>query len=172
MGRRPGRHHPDRHVRGRAGHPGVRAGGFVTATSIRGLTLDPPLLGRDLDAKVGESVTLEFTRRVAPTIHVAPTRITEDDVGEPGSFIQWVADTTPGGPVTAQMIMVIFVYVAMLQSVPATPRGILAAGTVLVLTPWLPVLIGFGSSLAASIIFVNVAVGGFAYKAWIRRTES
>ena len=73
---------------------------------------------------------------------------------------------------TAQMIMVIFVYVAMVQLVPATPRGILAAGLVLVLTPWIPVLIGFGSSLAANIIFVNVAVGDFAYKAWIRRTES
>ena len=145
--------------------------GFVSSTAAYSLTLDPPLPSRDWDAKVGEIVRLEFTRRVAP-IHVAPTRLTEDDVGAPGSFIQRVADTTPGGPVTAQMIMVIFVYVAMVQLVPATPRGILAAGLVLVLTPWLPVLIGFGSSLAASIIFVNVAVGGFAYKAWFRRTES
>ena len=106
------------------------------------------------------------------TIPVAPTRLTEEDVGAPGSFIQWVEDTTPGGPVTAQMVMVLLVYVAMVRTVPPTPRGILAAGIVLVLTPWLPVLIGFGSSLAASIIFVNVAVGSFAYKVWIRRTET
>ena len=147
-------------------------GGFIADRTGDTLKLAPPLLSRDWDAIVGEDVTIAFTRRTAVPIHVAPTRITEADVGAPGSFIQWVADTTPGGPVTAQMVMVIFVYVAMLQSVPATPRGILGATVVLVLTPWVPVLIGFGSSLAASIMFVNVVVGGFAYKARLRRTES
>ena len=46
------------------------------------------------------------------------------------------------------------------------------AAIVLVMTPWIPVFFGYGSTLAAVIILVNVAAGAFTYKVFAARTES
>ena len=40
----------------------------------------------------------------------------------------------------------------------------------MLLSSWVPVLLGFGSPLAAAIILVNVALGAFSYKVWMDRT--
>ena len=40
------------------------------------------------------------------------------------------------------------------------------------LTPWVPVIFGYGSTIAASINFVNIAVGAFAYKVFVARAEA
>ena len=40
------------------------------------------------------------------------------------------------------------------------------------LTPWVPVFFGYGSTVAASITFVNIAAGAFAYKIFFARTET
>ena len=34
---------------------------------------------------------------------------------------------------------------------------------------WTPVVIGFGSTLAASILLMNTAFGAYSYKAWMAR---
>ena len=55
---------------------------------------------------------------------------------------------------------------------PATPWGIITAAAVLILSPWVPYVFGFGDPIAASIVFVNVVAGTFTYKVFASRTEA
>ena len=60
--------------------------------------------------------------------------------------------------------MTILVFVAFLGIAPKTPIGIMMAAVVLMVTPWVPVIFGLGDTIAASIVFINVLVGGYGYK--------
>ena len=147
-------------------------GGFVDSRpDAHTLKLEPPLPSRDWDSKVGQEVAFEF-RRLSTAAPPAPSTALTDPTGEPGSFVEWLAETTPGGPVVAQSMMVVLVYVIFLYKTPATPRGVLMAAVVLILTPWVPMLFGFGDLFAAAVPFVNIVAGAFSYKSFVARTES
>ncbi len=88
------------------------------------------------------------------------------------AYIEFLSATTPGGPVMAQTLVVILVYAAFLFKAPATPTGLIMAAIVLILTPWVPVLFGYGSTIAASINMVNIVVGALIYRVFAARTES
>ena len=64
------------------------------------------------------------------------------------------------------------VYAALIFTCKPTPWGILLCALALMLTPWVPVIFGYGSTIAASIIFLNILAGAFSYKAFVARTES
>ena len=148
-------------------------GGFIEARpGSRGLQLDPPLPSRDWGARDGEEVAFEFRRHRTQTVAPALPPAELEPVAVAGSFVAFLSDTTPGGAVMAQTLIVIFVYVLFVRAAPATPRGIMAAAGVLILTPWVPVLFGYGSTIAASITLVNVVSGAFVYKVFAARTES
>ena len=85
--------------------------------------------------------------------------------------MEWVSETTPGGPVIAQMLITLAVYAGVLWKTPATPWGVMVAGIAVVLTPWVPTLWGYGDQLAASVVGVNVALGALAWKFLVARTE-
>ena len=146
-------------------------GGHVTARSGTTLTLAPPTVGRDWPDKLGQRVVISFTRR-APTPAVAPPPLLEDPDTEPDSFNEFLARTTPGGPVVVQSLIVLLVYAALIFTCKPTPWGIMLCALALMLTPWVPVMFGYGSTVAASIVFVNIAAGAFAYKVFFARTET
>ena len=146
-------------------------GGFVASTSSRTLTLEPPVPGGRLDwaDRAGETVRMGFSRVPIP-VAVAPAPLTEPTTA-PDSFIAWLSETTPGGPVILQALLVVFVYAGVLWRTPATPWGVITAALALVLTPWVPVFYGLGSTMAASVVGVNVAAGAYCWKVWAARTE-
>ena len=45
-------------------------------------------------------------------------------------------------------------------------------GAVLVLSAWVPVVLGFGEPFAAAVLVGNVALGAYCWKAWLARTET
>ena len=146
-------------------------GGFIDSTpGNRGLKLDPPLPSREWDGKDGEEIAFEFHRHRAQVVAVIPSGITSPTV-QANSFVEFLSETTPGGPVMAQSLIVILVYVMFLYKTPSSPQGIMMAAIVLILTPWGPVLLGFGDSFAAAIILVNVVAGAYAYKSFTGRSE-
>ena len=62
--------------------------------------------------------------------------------------------------------------IGFMLTAPATPWGLIMGAVVLTMTGWVPVLFGFGSTIAASIVAVNVVVGAYTNKAWAARTEA
>ena len=86
-------------------------------------------------------------------------------------MIEFLSDSVPGGPVAFQLLITIVVFGTFLARAPSTPRGIMMAAAVLMLTPWVPVIMGYGDVFAASIVFLNIATGAYAYKSWVERTE-
>ena len=49
---------------------------------------------------------------------------------------------------------------------------IFGAVLVLVLSAWVPVMLGFGEPFAAAVMMMNVALGAFSFKAWMARSET
>ena len=86
--------------------------------------------------------------------------------------MEWLSETTPGGPVVAQMLITLLVYAGVLWKTPPTPWGVMVAGLAVVLTPWIPTFWAFGSTMAASAVGVNVVLGAFAYKTFAQRVEA
>ena len=148
-------------------------GGFIVSrpTGNR-LKLDPPLPSRDWEARDGEDVVVEFVRHIGATATTTVATALTDPTAESASFVAFLRDTTPGGAVMAQTLIVILVYIMFLYKTPATPWGIIMAAAVLVLSPWIPYLFGFGDPMAAAIVFINVLSGAFVYKAFAARTEN
>ena len=136
------------------------------------LELRPPLPPgqRDWRSRQGEEVRMVFSVYVPPPTIPAPAAIGEADALD-GSFTAWLQETTPGGAVMAQTLIVILVYIMFLFRAPSTPWGVMLTAVVLILTPWVPVVFGFGDTIAASIVFVNVVAGAFVYKVFAARTE-
>ena len=138
---------------------GVDDRSFVLGGFIDGAILEPPIPSVDWADRAGELVTLAFSRRVAPARPASPAPLVAPPT-EPDSFAEWLAETTPGGPVMAQMLIVLIVFVGVLLTAPATPWGLIMGAVVLTMTGWVPVLFGFGSTIAASVVAVNVVVRG------------
>ena len=148
-------------------------GGFVESAQGRALQLMPPIPGggRDWEARSGELVTLSFSRRVAAAAPTTPPPLVAP-VAEPDSFVEWLAETSPGGPVMAQALITVIVFVGFMLTVPASSWGLILGAVVLIATPWIPTFWGFGSTIAASIIAVNVVAGVYCYKVYAARTEA
>ena len=141
-------------------------GGFIeTVGSNNRMVLEPPLPSRDWSDHDTETVTMAFHRHAGAAATIIPAALT-GPAAQSGSFIQFVKDTTPGGPVMVQSLIVIMVYAAFIFKTKATPRGMIAAAVVLVLTPWVPAFFDFGDPIGASIVFVNVVLGAYAYRAF------
>ena len=148
-------------------------GGFIEGEEgTRGLELNPPIPSRDWSTRSGEDVIIEFHRHVGQAAPALPLTPFAEPTAVAGSFVAFLSETTPGGPVIAQTLIVILVFVGFLYKMPATPTGIIQAAVVLVMTPWIPVLFGYGSTISAGIILVNVVAGAFSYKVFAARTES
>ena len=126
---------------------------------------------RDWLRRDGALVTLTFSALSFPAAPATPAALAPPTT-DTGSFAEWLAATTPGDPVMAQMLITIIVFVGFLFTAPATPWGLILGAVVLIMTPWIPTFWGFGSTIAASIVGINVAVGAFTYKAWAARTEA
>ena len=118
-----------------------------------------------------QTVVMAFTRRAPIPAVVAPPVLAEPDA-EGESFNEFLSRTTPGGPVVIQSLIVLIVYATYIFSAPAKPWTIMLGAMVLMLTPWVPVIFGYGSTIAASIIFLNILAGAFSYKVFMARTES
>ena len=136
------------------------------------LELRPPLPPgqRDWRSRQGEEVRMVFSVYVPPPTIPSPPPIQEADVLD-GTFTAWLQETTPGGAVTAQLLITTLVFVMFMARAPQTPWGVMMASVVLILTPWAPVMFGIGDTIAASIVFVNVLSGAFVYKVFAARTE-
>ena len=148
-------------------------GGFIDSRpGNRGLKLDPPLPARDWGSRNAQEVAIEFRRHQSQaTAQVFPPPSTEPPA-DPGSFVDWLQETTPGGGVVAQMLIVIVVYVMFMFKAPPTTTGVIIGAICLILTPWVPTFFGFGDPILAAIMFVNVLAGAFSYKAFVARTEA
>ena len=147
-------------------------GGFIEEElSSNGVRLKPPLPSCDWPDKTGTEVVMDF-RRVNPESPTVPIPPEAKPAAAPGSFVEFLSNTTPGGPVMAQTLVVILVFIMFVFSAPPTPWGIIMSAIVLILTPWAPVLFGYGSTMAAAIVLINVVTGAFAYKAYFARTEN
>ena len=57
-----------------------------------------------------------------------------DPTAEPGTLVDFVASTTPGGGVVAQGLIVIVVYVLYILRAPAPPGGLLLGTGLLILS--------------------------------------
>ena len=147
-------------------------GGFVVDQRLGWLKLRPPLPSRDFDSKLGQAVTVTVSRLPIPPA-VAPPAVVAEPTAAPDSFLEFLQQTTPGGGVAAQTMIVILVFLGFAFTAKPTPRNIMLAAIVLIITPWVPVVIfGIGSTIAASIIFVNILTGAYAFKSFAARTEA
>ena len=147
-------------------------GGFIDSRpGSRVLKLDPPLPSRDWESRDGEEIEIAFRRHSSQAAAALPIPRETKPAGEPGSFIEFLTATTPGGAVTAQMLIVIIVYVTFLYGAPPTPWGIMLSAGVLVLTPWVPMIFGYGDVIAASIILINVILAAYTYQVYAARTQ-
>ena len=147
-------------------------GGFeVDRPGPRTLQLAPPLpAGPEWAERNGELLVLTFERRP----EVVPRQVgpVPEPTAAPDSFVEWLSKTTPGGGVIAQALITLIVSGMVLFKTTATPFGVISAAVAIVLTPWIPTFFGFGDSIAASIVGVNVAAGAFTYKVFVARTEA
>ena len=147
-------------------------GGFIDSRpGDRTLKLDPPIPTRDWDNKDGEEIALEFRRH---RTQVTPPTLPGGITGPPataGTFAH-LMNRTPGGPVVTQMLITVIVFSATLFSSSRTTgshRVLMCLG-VLVLTPWVPAIFGYGSYILSSLLTIVVLAGGLASKVLGRPT--
>lgn len=146
-------------------------GGFIDERAASNvLKLDPPIPSRDWQSRAGESVVLEFRRHSAQTRRAISAAIAEP-TAEPGTIWRFLADTTPGGPVVAQNLIVILVYGMWAVRKNHSTSSLLWGGVILVLTPWVPVIFQFGTPMAAVINMVNLGLGAYVYKYFFEGRE-
>ena len=93
-------------------------------------------------------------------------------VGEPASFVEFLSATTQRGPVVMRIDITVVVATITLTRAATTPAGVGLTSVELILTPWLPVLFGYGEPMAAVLVAFNVVVGAFAYKVSVARGEA
>ena len=148
---------------------------FRRENTAHALEVAPPLpasTAREWRARDRQDLTLWFGQHEGFALDVVKVAPVPEPVSEPDSFTEWLQATTPGGGVTVQILVTLMVYVAFLWSAPSTPWGVMLGGVVLLLTPWMPYVVGLGGDpVLASILFVNVGLGAFGYKALFQRTE-
>ena len=146
---------------------------FRLESEAHALEVAPPMPHAvDWRARDRQDVVLWFAAHKGFAVEVPDAEPVPEPVAAPDTFAEWLQDTTPGGGVTAQLLIVLVVYVMFLYAAAATPWGVMLAAAVLILTPWLPYVLGLGGDpILASILFVNIGLGAFGYKALFQRTE-
>ena len=150
---------------------------FVLASFIdsrpgsRGLKLDPPIPSTDWASRNGEEVAFEFRRHQSQTQTAVTPAALVDPPTTAGSWTDFLVSTTPGGPVVMQTLIVIIVYTVYLFTAKSTAWSVPMAAIVLVMTPVVPVIFGFGDPLAAAGTLFNVVVGTYSYKMLGASTE-
>ena len=147
-------------------------GGFVEEREgNHTLKLAPPLPStRDWDGESGREVELEFSRTWQAAAVLPGIALAEPVTGE-GTFARFVDDTTPGGAIIAQNLIVLTVYFFWAFKGIKMSSSLLLGGAILVLTPWIPVIFAFGSVHAAAINLVNILLGAFVYKYFFSARE-
>ena len=152
-------------------------GGFIAALGANNrITLAPPLPSRDWDGQDGETVRMAFHRHIGQAATPILSAAIVGPAGDPGSFVEFLTDTTPGGAVIAQSLIVILAYSIYLFQIYRSKRKpgpfeVIFAAAVLSLSPWVPVFWGYGDLIAGVIIMGNIALGAFVYKTFFARTE-
>ena len=82
----------------------------------------------------------------------------------------FLIQSPPGGGVVAQGLIVVVTYLFFMWTpMPDGQWRVFGALLVLLLASWGPVVLGFGSPLAASVLLMNTALGAFSFKAWLAR---
>ena len=144
------------------------------SASIMTITLpqrmsDPALLA-------GQRMKIRFLRAgIAPgaAAGVGLPAVTDpaitDPVAQTSSFAALLS-ATPGGPEVTQMMLTAGVFIAVLFGT-RNRRGsgkLMACLGALVLTPWIPALLGYGSLILSSILTLVIIAGAFAYRVLAR----
>ena len=146
-------------------------GGFIESVgSNNRIVLEPPLPSRDWDSRDTESIRLDFHRHAGQATSAVVTQITAPTAA-PNSMVAFISDTTPGGPVVAQNLIVLLVYALWMWKGAQTVQSLMIGGFILVLTPWVPLMFGMGDPIAAVINFVNVLLGAYVYKYYFEAKE-
>ena len=146
-------------------------GGFITERQgSNRLKLDPPVPSRDFESRSGETVRVEFVRHIAEAQPAAVSRIIPPDPAS-NSMVDFIVETTPGGPEVAQNLIVLLVFGTWMLKGNHSGYSLLLAGVILVLTPWVPVIFQLGTPLAAAINFVNILLGAYVYKYYFEARE-
>ena len=146
-------------------------GGFIAERQAGNrLKLDPPIPSRDFQERSGQTVAVEFVRVVGQPQPNVVQQIMPPDPAR-NSMVEFISETTPGGPVVAQCLIVLLVYASWMWKEKHSAYSLILGGTVLVLTPWVPVIFGLGTVLAAVINFTNILLGAYVYKYYFEGRE-
>ena len=146
-------------------------GGFITERQgSNRLKLEPPVPSRDFESRSGETVTVEFVRHAGQLQSMVVSRIIPPDPAS-NSMVDFIVETTPGGPEVAQNLIVLLVFGTWMLKGNHSGYSLLLAGVILVLTPWVPVIFQLGTPLAAAINFVNILLGAYVYKYYFEARE-
>ena len=146
-------------------------GGFLSERqSDNRLKVDPPIPSTDFATRSGETVTVDFVRHIGDPQPDVVQQVTPPNP-RPDSMVEFIAETTPGGPVVAQSLIVLLVYAVWMWKGQHSTYSLILAGLILVLTPWVPVVFGLGTVTAAVINFVNILLGAYCYKYYFEARE-
>ena len=153
---------------------GFHLGGFVEPASGATLRINPPAASwADWTERQGETITLAFSRAPVTRVQVDPGPRLADPVADENTLVSFIATTTPGGGVVAQGLIVIVTYLFFMWTpMPDGTWRIFGAVLVLVLSAWVPVVLGLGEPFAAALLLGNVALGAYCWKVWMARTEA
>ena len=145
-------------------------GGFIAERQAGNrLKLDPPIPSRDFQERSGQTVGWSSCGSSAnrnPTwssrsCHQIPRQL------DGGVHLRNHARR----PVVAQCLIVLLVYASWMWKEKHSAYSLILGGTVLVLTPWVPVIFGLGTVLAAVINFTNILLGAYVYKYYFEGRE-
>ena len=141
---------------------------IMTITLLQRMS-DPALLA-------GQRMKIRFLRAgIAPgaAAGVGLPAVTDpaitDPIAQTSSFAALLS-ATPGGPEVTQMMLTAGVFIAVLFGT-RNRRGsgkLMACLGALVLTPWIPALLGYGSLILSSILTLVIIAGAFAYRVLAR----
>ena len=145
-------------------------GSFISQRTGNTLLLTPPLPSREWDSRSGTNITMEFRQRTEGPDQAVSTPVSQPDPAE-GSWVEFVIDTTPGGPVVAQYLIVLIVYGLWMWKRTHSAQSLVLAGIMLALTPWVPVIFNIGTPVAAAINTVNIMLGAYVYKYFFESRE-
>ena len=145
-------------------------GGFIEERNGNTLKLDPPLQSRDWDSRSGENVVIEFRHHTDQAVPSQAAVIASPQAA-PNTIVAFVSDTTPGGPVVAQNLIVLLVYGLWAIKKNHSTASMFTGGLILVLTPWVSVIFQMGTPMSAVINAMNLLLGAYVYKYFFEGRE-
>ena len=88
------------------------------------------LPSRDWYDRRGEEISLDFLLRPVPAVSATPGERLADPVAEPETLVAFIAETTPGGGVIAQMALTVLVFwLYMTAKLPESTWGASSAAS-------------------------------------------